>query len=272
MKIFISLDMEGCIGTYSWNQDDNKRDEVRELMDRQARWVVKGIQESDKNDEITEIIIADSHNYCDSLKYDITRYDNRIFLISGAARPHSMMEGVQGCDIAFLIGYHAGMGAMRASMDHTYSSSLIRISMNGQRMNEALINAAVAGHYGIPVALVVGDEALRGELFAADALPWVEFVATKQAIGRFSAKFFPYEVVKSNTINAVKRVLSGEVRALPLYKASGRTLVSVEYPSTDRADRAELIPYSRRIDARIVEFSDDNYLTVFRTMLLMTSL
>ncbi|MFA6074579.1 MAG: M55 family metallopeptidase [Negativicutes bacterium] len=271
MKIFISLDMEGCAGTYSWKQDDQKREEVRELMTRQLKWVIKGIQKSDKNDDVDEIVVADSHNCCDSLKYDISRIDNRIFLISGGSRPHSMMEGVQHCDVVFLVGYHAGMSAICASMDHTYSSSLIKVCINGKNMNETFINAAVAGYYNVPVALVIGDEALKQEVLVPDAMPWIEYVATKQAITRFSSKFYPYETVKQNTIAAVISALSGDVRTLPIYGFHGKTTVSVEYPSTDRADHAELLPYSKRVDGRTVEFSDDNFLTVFRTFLLMTS-
>ena len=272
MKIFISLDMEGCAGTYSWNQDDQKREEVRELMTRQAKWVIKGIQSCSRNVDIEEIIIADSHNCCDSLKYDISRFDDRIFLISGGMRPHSMMEGVQECDVAFLVGYHAGVSAIRASMDHTYSTSLTKVCFNGKCMNETLINSAVAGYYNVPVALVIGDEALRQEVMAAGAMPWVEYVATKQAITRFSSKFYPFETVKQNTIAAVGRALSGAVEALPCYKFSGRTTVSVEYPSTDHADHAEFLPYSKRIDGRTVEFGADDFLTTFRAFLLMTSL
>lgn len=272
MRIFISLDMEGCAGTYSWNQDDHKREEVRELMTRQIKWVIKGIQQSEKNDSVKEIIVADSHNCCDSLKYDFSGYDDRIFLISGGGRPHSMMEGVQQCDVAFLVGYHAGMGAIRASMDHTYSSSLIKVCFNGKNMNETFINAGVAGYYNVPVGLVIGDEALKTELLTPEGMPWVECVATKQAVTRFSSKFYPLETVKKNTIDAVMRVLKGDVRTIPVYKFLGRTCVSVEYPSTDRADRAELLPYSKRISGRTVEFCDDNFLTVFRAFLLMTSL
>ena len=272
MKVFISLDMEGCAGTYSWNQDDQKRDEVRELMTRQLKWVLKGIQSSNKNDKIDEIIIADSHNCCDSIKYDISQVDDRVFLISGGMRPHSMMEGVQNCDVAFLVGYHAGMSAIHASMDHTYSSSLIKVCFNGKNMNETLINSAVAGYYNVPVALVIGDEALKQEVITAEALPWVEYVATKQAISRFSSKFYPYEIVKKNTIAGVHRALSGDLKTLPIYKFVGKTTASVEYPSTDRADHAALLPYSKRIDGRTVEFGDENFMTVFRAFLLMTSL
>ena len=59
--------------------------------------------------------------------------------------------------------------------------------LNGRPVGELAINAALAGTYDVPVALVSGDQALAAE--AREVLgPSVETVVVKHAVGRFAAR------------------------------------------------------------------------------------
>jgi D-amino peptidase len=109
-------------------------------------------------------------------------------LLSGGPKLRSMVEGVElGFDAALFVGYHARAGAPHAIIDHTYTSRVHEARLNGRPVGELAINAALAGVYGVPVAMVSGDQALAAE--ARELLgPGVEAVVVKHAVGRFAAR------------------------------------------------------------------------------------
>jgi D-aminopeptidase len=60
------------------------------------------------------------------------------------------------------IGYHARAGTRNATIDHTYTRLVYKARLKGEPVGELALNAAMAGIYGVPVALVSGDQALSG--------------------------------------------------------------------------------------------------------------
>jgi len=75
LKIYISLDMEGIPGTFNWNQETVDRAAVRACMTKHLSDIVDGILHS--HQEISEIMIADSHSNGDNISYDFTEKDAR---------------------------------------------------------------------------------------------------------------------------------------------------------------------------------------------------
>jgi D-amino peptidase len=77
-----------------------------------------------------------------------------------------MMEGIDASfDAAIFIGYHAGTTNPDGVRAHTMSSGrLADIRLNGQSVPEGGINAAIAGHFGVPVVMVSGDDAAVAEV------------------------------------------------------------------------------------------------------------
>lgn len=274
MKLYISLDMEGIPGTYDWRQETDNKDRVRSYIYKQMEWVLEGIKKSSRNSEITEIAIADSHSLGNNLLYDFTELDNRIMLISGYPRPQYMMPALDASyDMVFFIGYHGGIGTMCAAMDHTYSSRRVHnIWINGQRMNESLINAAYAGYYNIPVALVTGDTALKKELMQKDAMPWVKYVETKEAISKFASKLYPLGKIKEDTIKTVSETLDAPKDSFKPFKFSSPVTLKMEFASTGMTDVASLLPYSKRLDGRTVEFTCDDYKIMFDAIMAFVTL
>src|SRR5437870_9988097 len=123
-------------------------------------------------------------------------------------------------------------------------------------MNETLINAAYDGYFNVPVGLIIGDDALANQVKPAplpsdgeilsehtyDTLPWIEYVVTKYSLSRFSVKSRPMNVVKNETIEAVKKVLAGDFSKLPVYKFDSPVTLKIEFQTTSMADCAEMIP------------------------------
>src|SRR5207249_7187805 len=113
--------------------------------------------------------------------------DPRARLLQGQ-KTWSAMEGGgpdRGHDVALFIGYHARAGAPRATISHTYSENVVSSRLNGRPVGETGLHAAVLGEWGVPVALVAGDDVVADE--ARDWLPWAESVVVKEAFGRHAA-------------------------------------------------------------------------------------
>jgi D-amino peptidase len=262
MKIYISLDMEGIAGTYSWSQEETNRADVRKCMSQQIEWVVDGIRSSAANKKIDEIVIADSHSSGDNLVYDITALDDRLHLISGYPRPKYMMPAFDSSySIVFFVGYHGGIGTLHSVMDHSYTPRYHRIWINEKPMNESLINAGYAGYFNVPVGLVIGDDALQKQL--AEALPWIKYVVTKYSLSRFAVKSKPFNVVKKETIAAVKEVLKTDVKKFPVYKFSQPVTLKIDLQTASMADVVEMMPGVKRIDGVTIELLQDDYIQVF---------
>ncbi|MDN5359162.1 MAG: D-amino peptidase [Thermotogaceae bacterium] len=280
MKLFCSIDMEGIAGTINWQQEDafGTRQQVKKCIRKQVEWVIKGIHESKQNHIIDEIVMADSHNNGDSLDYDITELDDRLYLITGSPRPEYMMPMFdKSYDVVFFLGYHAGAGRMQSTMDHTFSSSAFHnVWINGKLVNETLLNAAYAGYHGVPVGLITGDLGLKKQLEEADLLNWVEFIITKEGISRFAAKHYPMNIVQNNTIEAVKKVLNKNLKELPVFKFDSDydhpIELKIQFNKTEMADVAQFIPDATRIDARTIQYKNHSFKSIFNTLAIFSGL
>lgn len=110
-------------------------------------------------------------------------------------------------DAVFLVGYHQGDGD--GVINHTLMAAAIRsVCVSGQVVDEAQLNAHVAGAFGVPVALVTGGNLVCDT--AAAAVPGVRTVAVKRAIDRLSAGHEPIE----RTRDRIREQAAAAVRAL----------------------------------------------------------
>jgi D-amino peptidase len=99
-----------------------------------------------------------------------------------------MMEGIDRTfDGVIFLGYHTSTTNASGVRAHTISSArLADVRLNGISMPEAGINAAIAGHFDVPVILISGDDAIVME--ATDLLGNIEGAVVKWAISFHSAK------------------------------------------------------------------------------------
>ncbi len=270
MKIYVSVDMEGLAAVHTWKDvafgDPHYK---RKELEEQLRWLIEPMLGSE---EVELITVVDSHAVGDNIPYSITDMDERIELISGFPRKRYMMAGLdESYDRVFFFGYHAGIGAMNALMDHTYSSTTFHnVWINGIRMNEALINAAYAGYLGVPVAMIVGDAALKEEM--SDFLDRVVYVTTKEGLGRYSARFVSKKRLEREIKEGVRRAMRKSREDLRIYRFEPPIELKVEVSRTEFADTLEMIPGVDRVDGRILKFIHDDYAVVFDTLLLMATL
>lgn len=268
MKIYVSVDMEGLAGIATWGEVDTSKKEASEVLYEHLKALLEGIFSS--NVDVEQVLISDSHGSGTAIPYRICEEFDNVSLVRGPFRRDYMMSGLDNTfDRVIFLGYHAGIGARNAIMDHTYSSSLIHnLWINGKRMNEALINAAFAGYHGVPICLVIGDHALVEELKEEFRGSWLS-VETKRGLGRYAAIMKPkrqlFEEIKSAASQAVK-IPRDE---LAFFKFDAPIELKVELKDTVYADQAELIPGVERIDGRTVRFVHEDYSVVFNAIMAM---
>jgi D-amino peptidase len=186
LKVYISVDMEGITGVVSADQLSPASFEyaqARKWMTAEVNAAIQGAREAGA----TEFTISDSHGNGESLLIDELPTAIPITVVRSFPRPLGMMEGIDSSFAAVIfIGYHAATTSMTGVRAHTMSSALLtRIALNGTPQSEAGINAAIAAHFGVPVVMITGDDAIVGE--TKQRLGNIEGVAVKHAIGFHSA-------------------------------------------------------------------------------------
>src|ERR687885_441193 len=113
----------------------------------------------------------------------------------------------QGCDACLLVGMHARAGTPDGVLCHTISTTTWRnLWFNDDLVGESGINAALCGHYGVPILLVTGDTAVCRE--TRELLgPGLTTVAVKRGLSRYSARQIP-------PVRARQMIEAGAERAL----------------------------------------------------------
>lgn len=265
MRIFISADMEGLAGVVGDEQRSRKGQDygmARRWMAQEVNAAIEGAMEAGAK----EFVVNDAHASAQNLA--LSDVHEKAALIGGANRPLSMMEGVQeGFDAAFFIGYHAMRGTQDACMDHTYSEArILEVRFNGTPYGEIGINARIAGHFGIPVVLVSGDDktAAEAKAFLGDA----ETVVVKKAIGRHAARSLSQARVHQLLRLGAQKALKDLSRCQPLVFPPPIDM-EVEFVGTEQADRAQLLPGIERTGPRTVAAHGANFLELFRLFLAM---
>jgi D-amino peptidase len=213
-----------------------------------------------------EIVVNDSHAGMDNIL--IEELDPAARLISGSPKPFGMMQGIgPGVDAVFLIGYHARSGTGAAVHEHTWSGSIVDVRLNGISVGELGLNAALAGGFGVPVALVTGDRATAEE--ARALLGEVRTVVTKEAITRTSAECRHPEEVQEEIRSAAREALART--GAPLSLPAPITL-SVSFVRALHASGAARVRGALRFDGRTVEWRGDDMPSVYQTFRLMADL
>jgi D-amino peptidase len=255
MKAFVSVDMEGVSGL---TDPDEMRAGGRgyergcELMTGDANAAVAGAYTAGAD----EVAVTDAHSGGRNLRVDLI--DERCTLARGPYKPMRMGEGLNtSFDAALFVGYHARAGTPNGVLNHTWMGrEILDVHLNDEVAGEIRLMAAFAGSYGVPVALVTGDEAACAE--ARDLLGGVETVAVKAGSDRYAARLVSPARAREQIEDAARRALQSIEQFTPYVVAPPFTL-GVEWASTAIAQSCAVIPGVRLIGPRHTEFTTDHY-------------
>ncbi len=268
VKVFISADMEGVTAVVQPPQlgpTGFEYGKFREIMTGEVLAAIEGARAAGA----TAFVVADSHGNAQNLLLDLLPDDVQV--VRGFPRPLSMMQGIdETFQAAVFIGYHASEETTGAVRGHTFSSArLLGVKLNGQEVSEGIFNAAIAGHFGVPVVFVSGDRLAVSQL--QQAVPGVEGVVVKEPLGYHSAQTVTPARARQLIRDGVARAVRRAGNAAP-YRVKTPIELEVGFKLTLDAERASYIPGLARSGAHAVRGTFPDILQVVKLMQVLTSL
>lgn len=260
LKIYLSADMEGIAGVVSPEQlgpSGFEYSRFREFMTAEVLAAIQGAREAGA----TEIVVSDSHGNAQNLL--IERFPNDVRIVRSFPRPLSMMEGIDSTfDAVIFIGYHAATTNPAGVRAHTFSSArLTAVELNGVPMSEASFNAAIAGHFGVPVVMVSGDDVVVEE--TRRLLGDIEGAVVKQALGFHSANTMTPEAAQALIREGVRAAL-GRLASFRPYTTPMPATVQLSFKNYRPAEMLALLPIVERVDAHTVNYTGASMLELSR--------
>lgn len=259
MKVYISADMEGVSGIVHSDQTDSTHPEYQHFRKTMLTEVNAAVEGALKGGA-TEVLVNDSHGSMRNLI--IEDLHPEAVLLSGTPKSYSMMAGIDSSyDAVFFTGYHARAGSSFANLDHTYygPNTVQGVWLNGVEVGEYGLNAALAGYFGVPVALLTGDQtacAQAKQLLGDD----LETIVVKEAVGRVSAKNLHPTKVHKLIREAAERAL--KKKRAPFTIRPPITL-RLALARSSQVERCMLMPNIKQVAPRVIEFTHDDYAVLF---------
>jgi len=270
MKLYVSCDMEGTAGVCAWRQcdpaDTTEYPIYRRYMSQEVSAAIAGARSAGA----TAVVVNDSHWDMRNLVWEELPHDDELRVITGTRKPCSMGQGLDGSFAgAFFTGYHARAGEA-ATLSHTYSPETIYdVRVNGTPCSEALLTAALAGAYGVPLLLVTGDRQTVDAVTAV--MPWCVGVAVKDAVG-FSSVNSLTPRAACDAICAGAREAIGRIEHARPFVFEPPFELLIETVNVENADFIELMPGFMRAGARAVRFTAATYPALMNAFVVATRL
>lgn len=249
LKIYISADMEGVVGVVTSQQlgpGGFEYERFREYMTAEVNAAIDAARAAGA----TEFVVSDSHGNGQNLLID--RLPDDVTVYRSWTRELAMMAGIdETFDGVIFLGYHASVNNTRGVQAHTMSGAVTALRLNGITMTEGGINAAIAGHFGVPIILVSGDDAAVAEnqVIIGD----IEGAVVKWASGMNSARTLTpeagYEVIRTRTKSAIDRIDDFEP-----YVLSTPIEMDLTLRSSKAAELLNYLPSVERLNSHTIRF------------------
>lgn len=267
MKIYICADIEGVAGVVSFQHlspEGFEYQRAREWMTAEVAAAAEAALEAGAS----EIVISDSHGNGQNLLLE--RLPQGATVVRSWPRPLEMMQGIEAGGFAgvFLVGHHTGHTAARGVMAHTISGAIMEIRLNGEPASETRLNAAIAGHFGVPILLATGDDAYVEH--ALGLLGPIETVTTKWAIGDYSARTRT-PAASADLIRAAAGRAFARRSELSPYRLPEPVALDIIYKQRLPAEVMGFMPGVERISATAIRFRAASIIEATRFIVVATS-
>jgi D-amino peptidase len=258
LKIYISSDMEGVVGAVTGEQLGPQGFEYarfREFMTQEVNAAIEAAFAAGA----TEIVVSDSHGNGQNLL--IEKLPKNILLVRAWPRPLMMMQGIdESFAGAILLGYHTATTNSQGVRAHTISSArLADVRLKGASVSEAGLNAAIAGHFNVPVIMVSGDDAVVKETQAL--LGDVEGAVVKWASGFHSAKTMMPDAAYQLIREKVKKAI-GRINDFKPYKLAPPIQLDVRFKNYRPSEVLSYLSIVERTDAHSIRFTGKDMIEV----------
>jgi D-amino peptidase len=258
LKVYISADMEGVAGVVTNEQlgpSGFEYQRFREFMTNEVLAAIEGARAAGA----TEFLVSDSHGNGQNLL--IEKFPEDVQIVRSWPRHLSMMAGIdESFDAALFIGYHSSTSNTEGVRAHTMSSArLTDVRLNGVSVPEAGINAAIAGHFGVPCVMISGDDAIIAE--AANLLGDIAGATVKWAYSFHSARTLTpdasYRLIHRTAEGALRRI--GEFKPFLL---EAPITAEVRFKNYRPPQLLAYLPIIDRIDSHSVRFTGQTMIEI----------
>ena len=267
LKVYISADMEGVVGVVTGDQLGPTGFEYGRFREFMTREVLAAI-EAARTAGATEILISDSHGNGENLLIEMFPQD--VTVVRSWPRPLMMMQGIdESFDAAILLGYHASTHNPEGVRAHTISSArLADVRLNGRSVSEAGLSAAIAGHFGVPVVMISGDDAAVAE--AQAMLGDIEGAVVKWNYSFHSARTMmpeaAYRLIAEKVQTALRRLDTFDPFVL-----DAPVTLEVRFKSYRPPEMLAYLPIVDRVDAHTVRYVGDNMVEISKFIEFLTT-
>ncbi len=250
LKVYISADMEGVTGVVTDQQLGPTGFEYarfRGFMTDEVNAAIEGARAAGA----TEIVVSDSHGNGQNLL--IEQLPDDVLVVRAWPRDLGMMHGIdETFDAAIFIGYHASTSNLDGVRAHTNSSAnYTAVRLNGRDMPEGGINAAIAGHFGVPVVMVSGGDAAVEEVRAV--VGDIEGAVVKWNHGFHSATTMTpaagADLIRERVTSALNRL--GDFTPL---RYDGPVTLEVGFKNYLQTQVLGLLPIVERVDSHTIRY------------------
>jgi len=250
LKVYISADMEGVAGVVGGDQlgpEGFEYSQFRKFMTAEVNAAI----EAARDVGATEIVVSDSHGNGLNLLLDALPQD--IELVRSWPRPLGMMEGIDDSfGAAIFIGYHASAGNTDGIAAHTMSGAdFSSVKINGIEMTEGGMNALIAGHFGVPVVMISGDDAAVREV--SDMLGPIEGAVVKWHISHASGRTLMPKAAQALIKEKAQAGLRRRLELKP-FRIEGPLILDLTYKNDEAAEIIAYLPNVELIDNHTVRF------------------
>lgn len=257
-KIYISADMEGVVGVVTGDQlgpAGFEYNRFREFMTQEVVSAIAGARLAGAG----EMVVSDSHGNGENIL--IEKLPKDVKLVRSWPRPLMMMEGIdESFDGAIFIGYHASTTNLSGVRAHTISSARFAdVRLNGISMPEAGINAAIAGHFNVPVIMISGDDVIVKE--ATSLLGDIEGAVVKKAISFHAAESVTPEMAYF-IISEKARAAVGRLKDFKPYKIQTPVRLEVRFKSYRPSEVLAYLSIVERVDSHTIRYRGKDILEV----------
>jgi len=261
LKIYISADMEGVVGAVTSAQlgpSGFEYQRFREFMTAEVNALIEGAMEGGA----TEVVVSDSHGNGQNLLLE--RLPQDLVVVRSWPRPLMMMQGIdESFDGAIFQGYHSSTTNPEGVRAHTMSSAnLTAVRLNGTPMPEGGVNAAIAGHFGVPVILVTGDDATVEEVggvvgngMEGAVVKWSDSFHSARTLMPEAA----YDLLRRKARDAVSRIDEFEP-----YRLETPIRLEVSFKNYLPSQVASYLAVIDRVDAHTIGFTGRDMVEVSR--------
>ncbi len=254
IRVFLSVDMEGIAGAVTPEQlgpGGFEYGAFREIVTAETLAAIEGAREAGA----THFVVADAHGNGQNLLID--RFPDDVEIVRSWPRPLHMMEGIdETFDAAFLIGYHAAATNLEGVRAHTFSSAnYSAVVLNGREIPEGGMSAALAGHFGVPIALVTGDDITVAEM--VEILGDVEGVAVKEALGFHSARTLTPAAAQARIREGARRAIE-RLGDFEPHRLDGPPVLELTFKNYRPAEVLAYLPIVERPSHRTIRYTADD--------------